>query len=138
MAYIPSQALAGLRNYRYKGVDKYVSFVLGCIGAIAERRLERSFLSNYVLNPFWTWFVTLWPTWVAPNVVCTHTWIHVTGRSDSISVDNAEWASDRAVKLCVAVILRSYVSHGEGWRDGPAKLAVLYVRCSSFLLLAPR
>ncbi|KAH9017812.1 Choline/ethanolaminephosphotransferase [Lactarius pseudohatsudake] len=50
MAYIPSHALAGLRNYRYKGVDK-------------------SFLSNYVLNPFWTWFVTLWPTWVAPNVI---------------------------------------------------------------------
>jgi hypothetical protein len=24
MTYIPSQALAGLRNYRYKGVDKYV------------------------------------------------------------------------------------------------------------------
>ncbi|KAH8992393.1 Choline/ethanolaminephosphotransferase [Lactarius akahatsu] len=50
MAYIPSHALAGLRNYRYKGVDK-------------------SILSNYVLNPFWTWFVTLWPTWVAPNVI---------------------------------------------------------------------
>ncbi|KAF8274305.1 hypothetical protein EI94DRAFT_1714111 [Lactarius quietus] len=50
MAYIPSSALAGLRNYRYKGVDK-------------------SLLSNYVLNPFWTWFVTLWPTWVAPNLI---------------------------------------------------------------------
>ncbi|KAI0003868.1 Choline/ethanolaminephosphotransferase [Russula compacta] len=50
MAYIPSHALAGLRNYRYKGVDK-------------------SFVSNYVLNPFWTWFVTLWPEWIAPNVI---------------------------------------------------------------------
>ncbi|KAI9511889.1 Choline/ethanolaminephosphotransferase [Russula earlei] len=50
MAYIPTHALAGLRNYRYKGVDK-------------------SFLSNYVLNPFWTWFVTLWPEWVAPNMI---------------------------------------------------------------------
>jgi ethanolaminephosphotransferase len=70
MAYIPSYALSGLRNYRYRGVDKYVSFLLGCIGAIADRSISRSFLSNYVLNPFWTWFVTLWPTWVAPNLVC--------------------------------------------------------------------
>jgi hypothetical protein len=31
--------------------------------------IYRSLLSNYVLNPFWTWFVTLWPEWVAPNVV---------------------------------------------------------------------
>jgi len=50
MAYIPKHALAGLRNYKYKGVDK-------------------SLLSNYVLNPFWTWFVTLWPEWVAPNMI---------------------------------------------------------------------
>ena len=136
MAYIPIHALAGLRNYRYKGVDKYVSFTRGYIGAIAERRPERSFLSNYVLNPFWTWFVTLWPTWIAPNVVCTH--MHVTARSDLIPVDNADWAGDRAVQLCVAVILRSYVFDGKRWRDGPAKLAVFYVRCSNFLLLAAR
>jgi hypothetical protein len=32
-------------------------------------RLKRSLLSNYVLNPFWNWFVTLWPEWVAPNMV---------------------------------------------------------------------
>lgn len=30
----------------------------------------RSILSKYVLNPFWTWFVTLWPLSVAPNTVC--------------------------------------------------------------------
>ncbi|KAI0308381.1 Choline/ethanolaminephosphotransferase [Multifurca ochricompacta] len=50
MGYIPRHALSGLRNYRYRGVDK-------------------SFLSNYVLNPFWSWFVTLWPVWVAPNMI---------------------------------------------------------------------
>ncbi|KAF8491996.1 Choline/ethanolaminephosphotransferase [Russula emetica] len=50
MAYISSHALAGLRNYKYKGVD-------------------RSLLSNYVLNPFWSWFVTFWPEWVAPNMI---------------------------------------------------------------------
>jgi len=32
--------------------------------------LHRSLLSRYVLNPFWTWFVTLWPVSVAPNTVC--------------------------------------------------------------------
>lgn len=50
MGYIPQHALANLRNYSYKGVDK-------------------SLLSNYVLNPYWTWLVTLWPTWVAPNMI---------------------------------------------------------------------
>ncbi|KAI0053462.1 Choline/ethanolaminephosphotransferase [Auriscalpium vulgare] len=50
MGYIPSPALANLKNYSYKGVDK-------------------SLLSNYVLNPFWTWFVTLWPKSVAPNTI---------------------------------------------------------------------
>ncbi|KAI0253196.1 Choline/ethanolaminephosphotransferase [Lactifluus subvellereus] len=50
MPYIPNHALPALRNYRYKSVDK-------------------SIVSNYVLNPFWTWFVTLWPEWVAPNTI---------------------------------------------------------------------
>ncbi|KAI0319538.1 Choline/ethanolaminephosphotransferase [Amylostereum chailletii] len=50
MGYIPQHALANLKNYKYKGVDK-------------------SLLSNYVLNPFWNWFVTLWPTSVAPNTI---------------------------------------------------------------------
>ncbi|KAH9950982.1 Choline/ethanolaminephosphotransferase [Amylocystis lapponica] len=50
MGYIPSHALENLRKYAYKGVDK-------------------SLTSKYLLNPFWTWFVTLWPTWVAPNTI---------------------------------------------------------------------
>ncbi|KAH9932117.1 Choline/ethanolaminephosphotransferase [Epithele typhae] len=50
MGYIPSHALENLRKYAYKGVDK-------------------SLVSRYVLNPFWTWFVTLWPTSVAPNTI---------------------------------------------------------------------
>ncbi|VDB84302.1 unnamed protein product [Peniophora sp. CBMAI 1063] len=50
MGYIPDSALARLKDYKYKGVDK-------------------SLLSNHVLNPFWNWFVTLWPTWVAPNTI---------------------------------------------------------------------
>ncbi|THH20505.1 hypothetical protein EW146_g856 [Bondarzewia mesenterica] len=50
MGYIPQHALANLRNYSYKGVDK-------------------SLLSNYVLSPYWNWLVKLWPTWVAPNMI---------------------------------------------------------------------
>ncbi|KAJ7447209.1 Choline/ethanolaminephosphotransferase [Mycena latifolia] len=50
MGYIPTAALENLKKYSYKGVDK-------------------SPLSKYVLNPFWTWFVTLWPLSVAPNTI---------------------------------------------------------------------
>jgi len=50
MGYIPSRSLENLKKYTYKGVDK-------------------SLLSRYVLQPFWTWFVTLWPLSVAPNTI---------------------------------------------------------------------
>jgi len=50
MGYIPQHSLEKLKSYSYKGVDK-------------------SLLSRYVLSPFWTWFVTLWPLSVAPNTI---------------------------------------------------------------------
>ncbi|KAF9554059.1 Choline/ethanolaminephosphotransferase [Agrocybe pediades] len=50
MGYLPQHSLENLKKYSYKGVDK-------------------SLLSRYVLNPFWTWFVTLWPVSVAPNTI---------------------------------------------------------------------
>ncbi|KAJ3483154.1 hypothetical protein NLI96_g6509 [Meripilus lineatus] len=50
MSYIPQDVLANLKKYQYRGVDK-------------------SLLSRHVLNPFWTWLVTLWPTWIAPNTI---------------------------------------------------------------------
>ncbi|KAJ7207492.1 Choline/ethanolaminephosphotransferase [Mycena pura] len=50
MGYIARHALENLHKYAYKGVDK-------------------SLTSKYVLNPFWTWFVTLWPLSVAPNTI---------------------------------------------------------------------
>ncbi|KAF9012789.1 choline ethanolaminephosphotransferase [Hymenopellis radicata] len=50
MGYIPQESLENLKKYSYKGVDK-------------------SLLSRYVLNPFWNWFVTLWPKTVAPNTI---------------------------------------------------------------------
>ncbi|KAK0224724.1 choline ethanolaminephosphotransferase [Armillaria nabsnona] len=50
MGYLPQQSLENLKKYSYKGVDK-------------------SLVSRYVLNPFWNWFVTLWPMTVAPNTI---------------------------------------------------------------------
>ncbi|KII93135.1 hypothetical protein PLICRDRAFT_99893 [Plicaturopsis crispa FD-325 SS-3] len=50
MGYIPRDALANLKKYSYKGVDK-------------------SLLSKHVLTPFWNWFVTLWPLNIAPNTI---------------------------------------------------------------------
>ncbi|TFK70097.1 Choline/ethanolaminephosphotransferase [Pluteus cervinus] len=50
MGYIPQASLENLKKYSYKGLDK-------------------SLLSKYVLNPFWTWFVTLWPLSIAPNTI---------------------------------------------------------------------
>ncbi|KAJ7077596.1 CDP-alcohol phosphatidyltransferase-domain-containing protein [Mycena crocata] len=50
MGYIHLDALENLKKYSYKGVDK-------------------SPLSKHVLNPFWTWFVTLWPLSIAPNTI---------------------------------------------------------------------
>lgn len=50
MAYIPSHALAGLRNYKYKGVDRCDPSLILC---------GRS----------WSWSAALWPEWVAPNMV---------------------------------------------------------------------
>lgn len=43
-------SLSHLRKYKYSGVD-------------------RSILSKYVLNPFWTWCVGLMPMWLAPNCI---------------------------------------------------------------------
>ncbi|PPQ96289.1 hypothetical protein CVT26_005649 [Gymnopilus dilepis] len=50
MGYIPLRSLENLKKYSYKGVDK-------------------SLVSRYILQPFWTWFVTLWPLSVAPNTI---------------------------------------------------------------------
>ncbi|KAJ7638311.1 choline ethanolaminephosphotransferase [Roridomyces roridus] len=50
MGLLSKDALENLKKYAYKGVDK-------------------SLVSKYVLNPFWTWFVTLWPLSVAPNTI---------------------------------------------------------------------
>ncbi|GBE77604.1 Uncharacterized CDP-alcohol phosphatidyltransferase class-I family protein [Sparassis crispa] len=30
---------------------------------------SKSLITRFVLNPFWNWLVTLWPTWVAPNTI---------------------------------------------------------------------
>lgn len=43
---IPGSKLANLQSYRYQGVD-------------------HSLVSKYVLNPYWSWLITLFPLWLA-------------------------------------------------------------------------
>ena len=70
MGYIPQHSLENLKKYQYKGVDKCVCFFfMSLFQADWYVFLCRSLVSRYVLNPFWTWFVTLWPHSVAPNTV---------------------------------------------------------------------
>ncbi|KCV71063.1 hypothetical protein H696_02013 [Fonticula alba] len=47
---IPADALPALLAYKYNAID-------------------RSLLSKYVLQPYWTWLVQFVPSWVAPNLV---------------------------------------------------------------------
>ncbi|KAJ1918934.1 hypothetical protein H4219_002290 [Mycoemilia scoparia] len=48
--YVTEAGLNHLRNYKYRSVDK-------------------SFLTKYVLRHYWNWAVTLFPTWIAPNLI---------------------------------------------------------------------
>ncbi|KAF4573669.1 hypothetical protein EYR36_008187 [Pleurotus pulmonarius] len=67
MGYIPQHSLDNLKKYSYKGVDK-----LRIHSSPQNSRLTwkfRSLLSKHVLNPFWNWFVTLWPLTIAPNTI---------------------------------------------------------------------
>ncbi|KAH8825664.1 choline ethanolaminephosphotransferase [Flagelloscypha sp. PMI_526] len=68
MGYIPQRNLENLKKYKYSGVDKY-AFICFHSTLLFTSTVRRSILSKYVLNPFWTWFVTLWPATVAPNTI---------------------------------------------------------------------
>ncbi|KAI9149682.1 hypothetical protein H9P43_009859 [Blastocladiella emersonii ATCC 22665] len=48
--YLSERALANLRLYKYSAVDK-------------------SPVSKYILQPYWNWAVTLFPMWMAPNMI---------------------------------------------------------------------
>ncbi|GAA25968.1 K7_Cpt1p [Saccharomyces cerevisiae Kyokai no. 7] len=48
--FIPQSSLGNLKLYKYQSDD-------------------RSFLSNHVLRPFWRKFATIFPLWMAPNLV---------------------------------------------------------------------
>ncbi|KAK8547107.1 hypothetical protein V6N13_099849 [Hibiscus sabdariffa] len=50
MGYIGAHGVAALKKYKYSGVD-------------------HSYLAKYVLQPFWTRFVTFFPLWMPPNMV---------------------------------------------------------------------
>lgn len=47
---LDSTSLVPLKTYQYKSVDK-------------------SLLSKYILNPYWTWCAQFMPRWLAPNVI---------------------------------------------------------------------
>ncbi|VVT49627.1 uncharacterized protein SAPINGB_P002363 [Magnusiomyces paraingens] len=48
--YLDQDSLVQLRSYKYQSVDK-------------------SYLSYYILNPYWTWCAKFMPSWLAPNVI---------------------------------------------------------------------
>ncbi|KAJ3190497.1 hypothetical protein HDU85_000796 [Gaertneriomyces sp. JEL0708] len=48
--YFSPRDIKALREYKYSSIDK-------------------SLLSRYVLNPYWNWLVTLFPLWMAPNLI---------------------------------------------------------------------
>lgn len=48
--FLRKSALPGLKNYKYSSVD-------------------HSLVSRYILKPFWTNFVKIFPLWLAPNLV---------------------------------------------------------------------
>ncbi|KAK4260914.1 hypothetical protein QN277_003975 [Acacia crassicarpa] len=50
MGYIGAHGVAALHRYKYSGVD-------------------HSYLAKYVLQPFWSRFVTLFPLWMPPNMI---------------------------------------------------------------------
>ncbi|PVU93245.1 hypothetical protein BB559_003357 [Furculomyces boomerangus] len=58
--YIPTDYLHNLKTYQYKSIDK-------------------SPLSNYVLNHYWEYLVTFVPLWVAPNMITLLGSLHIVG-----------------------------------------------------------
>ncbi|KAJ7539733.1 hypothetical protein O6H91_11G106900 [Diphasiastrum complanatum] len=50
MGYIGKHGVEALRRYKYSGVD-------------------RSYVAKYVLQPFWSRFVTIFPLWFPPNMI---------------------------------------------------------------------
>ncbi|RYR79220.1 hypothetical protein Ahy_A01g004045 isoform C [Arachis hypogaea] len=50
MGYIGAHGVAALHRYKYSGVD-------------------HSYVAKYVLQPFWTRFVTVFPLWMPPNMI---------------------------------------------------------------------
>ncbi|KAL8121016.1 choline/ethanolaminephosphotransferase 1 [Apium graveolens] len=50
MGYIGAHGVASLHRYKYSGVD-------------------HSYLAKYVLQPFWTSFVDIFPLWMPPNMI---------------------------------------------------------------------
>lgn len=131
MGYIPQDSLDNLKKYSYKGVDKWVEFRdIYCWNHVDN--VSRSILSKHVLNPFWTWLVTLWPTSVAPNTVCEpHT--HLQKDLKKILLDHAFRTFYSLFQLPHDAILRSHIFDGEGRSDWTSSLDIFHVNWHSRL-----
>ncbi|KAI9504024.1 hypothetical protein GGI25_000900 [Coemansia spiralis] len=77
--YVSEDAIKNLRNYKYRAVDK-------------------SFLTKYLYRHYWEWAVTLFPRWMAPNLIT------LTGLSFEV-ID----------VLLVLVIMPDLVGPGPAW-----------------------
>jgi len=140
MGYIPQRSLENLKKYSYKGVDKSVSVLTRDI-LYSHPPLwpYRSLISRYVLNPFWTWFVTLWPLSVAPNTVSHRTRFFVGPISVRelilLLIDHSDWVSHRFLQLFHDALLWSHVSYGKGGCGRSSTLAIFHVCCSIFFAI---
>lgn len=47
---VPPAGLKHLKHYKYSAID-------------------RSPIANYILQPYWRWATTLFPLWIAPNLI---------------------------------------------------------------------
>ena len=96
-------------------------------------------MSRYVLNPYWTWFVTLWPLSVAPNTVSHRSnvvWADFRRELIFDITDHIDWLSHRCLQLFHNALLRSLVSYAKTRRGRSSTLGVFNV-CPSIIVIFP-
>ena len=90
----------------------------------------RSLMSRYVLGPYWSWFVTLWPLSVAPNTVSRS--IKLLGQISRELIfditDHTDWLRHRFFQFFHNAVLQSLVSYGKTRRRRTSTLGVFNVR----------
>jgi ethanolaminephosphotransferase len=53
---VSEKALQGLEKYKYSAIDLVF-------------KINKSPIANYILQPYWKWAVSLFPLWMAPNLI---------------------------------------------------------------------